>query len=164
MMNGKMIYEKLLNKFNVNNYIDCANALRESGDRKNAEEIGRIGIILDTPNLYGKEGRMYWDKKLYREKEKNIRKKNQSIEIPCGGRTFSTSDGEDKYWGTCSASYTIPQVAGYFALAKQISPNITYDEFVKICRETCISKEKRKILSPKNMIKKIEERDIELIT
>lgn len=39
-------------------------------------------------------------------------------------------------------SWTIPQVVGMFCLAKQSNPDITYEEFVKISKETAFSKNK----------------------
>ena len=66
-----------------------------------------------------------------RDKQRERDKREQSIEIPCGGRTLA-----GKYWGTSSASYTIPVIAGIFAICKQVYPQIQYEDYTKLCKET----------------------------
>lgn len=44
-----------------------------------------------------------------------------------------------KYENACGCnSWTIPQVVGMFCLAKQANPDITYEEFVKLSKETAL--------------------------
>lgn len=59
-----------------------------------------------------------------------------NVVVPCAGRTYLQLNGGYMYDGNNSASYSIPQVAGSYALAKQLRGNLTYDEFAKIAKET----------------------------
>lgn len=81
---------------------------------------------------------------------------NKSIEIPCGGRTFATENNTYKYFSTCSASYTIPQLTALLAISRQINQNLEYKEFVNNCRQTAIDIGGRRLISPEEAISKIK--------
>ena len=91
------------------------------------------------------------------EEEVEERKENESVEIPCAGRTFIGKKGVFKYFSTASASYTIPQVAALYALAKQQDKDITFEKFITICKETSTifnsikSGYKRRIINPEEL-------------
>lgn len=60
-----------------------------------------------------------------------------TVILPCTGRTSLQIGNEKvyKYNGSvCGASFAIPQVAGIFAIARQIDPSIRYDEFSEIVK------------------------------
>ena len=58
------------------------------------------------------------------------------VHVPCGGRTTLQIEGNGyQYIATSCASYSIPQVAGLFAIAKQLDPNISFKEFSIIAKE-----------------------------
>lgn len=59
-----------------------------------------------------------------------------NVIISCAGRTHLQINGGYMYEGNNSASYSIPQVTGSYALAKQLRNNLSYDEFVRIAKET----------------------------
>lgn len=60
-----------------------------------------------------------------------------TVILPCTGRT-SLQIGKEKVYkyngSVCGASFAIPQVAGLFAIARQIDPSIRYDEFIEIVK------------------------------
>lgn len=144
---GESLKEKLellKLKYKEKNQYDIIKEIEDNEEELLSEEYdGENGILLLKKN------RLI-------ESEKKERKENRSVEIPCGGRTFATQNNTYKYFGTCSASYTIPQVAALFAIARQINPNIKYDEFVDKCRETAIKINDRNIISPDKLISEIE--------
>lgn len=80
------------------------------------------------------------------------------IYVPCGGRTIPQIGGGYKYDSTTCASWTIPQVAGLFALAKQLNPLLTFEEFTEISRETCHRNEQGyRVVNPEGIARQINE-------
>lgn len=137
-----------------------ANLIRD-GRQKDVAILEEKEQLLLNDNIYGKEGYNYIQKQRNIKREQEEREKNGSIEVPCAGRTFIARDGKYKYFGTCSASYTIPQVAGYFALARQIQKDLNFEDFIKICEETSQNIGNRKIANPLKMVELLKERNIE---
>lgn len=88
---------------------------------------------------------------------------SENMLIPVTGRTSSyiNDDGEEvyKYNGSfCGNSFAICQAAGMFLLAKQINPNIRYDEFIEIARDTAkTNKDNMKYLDADGIITKVKE-------
>ena len=89
---------------------------------------------------------------------------SENMLIPVTGRTSSyiNDDGEEvyKYNGSfCGNSFAICQVAGMFLLAKQIKPNIRYDEFIKIAIDIAKTNEdKMKYLDVNEFIEKLKDK------
>lgn len=90
---------------------------------------------------------------------------SENMLIPVTGRTSSyiNDDGEKvyKYNGSfCGNSFAICQVAGMFLLAKQINPNIRYDEFIKIAIDTAKTNKDNmvKYLDGKEIIEKLKDK------
>lgn len=80
------------------------------------------------------------------------------IYVPCGGRTIPQIGDGYKYDGTTCASWIIPQVAGLFALAKQLNPLLTFEEFTQISRETCHRNEQGyRVVNPPGIARQINE-------
>ncbi|MDD3303533.1 MAG: hypothetical protein PHP54_01280 [Clostridia bacterium] len=63
-------------------------------------------------------------------------KRKGNAQVQCGGKVFAQSDNNYKYCGYCCASFSIPQVAGLFALAREKDPNLSYENFVLAVKET----------------------------
>lgn len=99
------------------------------------------------------------------ERGRDINEKfNGNILIPVTERTSSYIDdkGEEifKYNGSfCGNSFAIGQVAGMVLLAKQINPNIRYDKFIEIAKDTAkINNENMKYLDVKEIIEKLKDK------
>ena len=58
--------------------------------------------------------------------------------ISTGGKMtpLVTTSNDYLYCGQATYSWSIPKLAGFFALALQLKPDLTYDEFVNISSET----------------------------
>jgi hypothetical protein len=58
--------------------------------------------------------------------------------VPMDSRTYASSGGTDDYEFTSSGglSWSVPWLAGMYALCLQVNPEIEYDEFVRIALET----------------------------
>lgn len=82
------------------------------------------------------------------------------MNILSGGKlvaSYLTKD-EYKFGPVGSASYTIPQVVGFYALALQTNPNIKFDDFISICREkSVVNKNGLRIVNPLDTIIRIKE-------
>ncbi len=73
----------------------------------------------------------------------------------CGGKCVPEyySDNGYKFEQDDCYSWTIPQCAGLYALCLQVNPNITFDEYVDICKSTCdTNKNGFKIVNPGKVI------------
>ncbi|CCY70990.1 subtilin related serine protease [Clostridium sp. CAG:921] len=114
--------------------------------------IDKFREYIVNDNVYGKDGINYKRKQNERKEEERERIRNNSVEIPCGGRTFVGKGGIYKYFATCSASYTIPQCAGLYALAKQVNGELSFENFINICKESSLKVDNRSIINPLQMI------------
>lgn len=88
------------------------------------------------------------------EKHKN------AINIPTSGRTYPQISNGYIYCGSSSASWSIPQAAGLFALAKQLDSNISFEEFTQICATTASkSKNGYNVINPEGLLRQINEQN-----
>ena len=85
---------------------------------------------------------------------------NSILEIGVDSHTLDYMYGicGKKYVAHSSQSFSIPQVSAIYALAKQMDKNISYDDFCKICNETCI-KEKNNLINPEGIVRAINEKN-----
>lgn len=98
------------------------------GTRENVEFFGLNKIPLSDPDDYN----TYTD---------NVYSGNQSkykISVPMSFRTVAYPTGENDYavYSQGGLSWATPYVAGLYALACQVYPDITYDQFWKLAFET----------------------------
>ena len=58
--------------------------------------------------------------------------------IPTGGKMMPlvTTEHDYIYYGQATYSWAIPKLVGFFALALQIQPDLTYDEFIELAIST----------------------------
>ncbi len=90
----------------------------------------------------------------------NDRLKNEII-VPCDYRTMASKEGDNEYryeekggW-----SWAIPYFAGVFALALQVNPNLTDDEFLEIVKETAGQNKKGiKVINPGGIVREVRKR------
>ena len=109
------MYQSKLKEYNLSNIADLKKQLEEKVETELLRRIIEFEPILQFEEFSeGKNSPLHFLKQ--REKSNELSKRNNNVEVPCGGRTL---DG--KYWGTSSASYTIPEIAGMFAMCKQTS-------------------------------------------
>lgn len=159
-------YIGLFKEYNVdiNDVEKLAQKLDEKGETTKSAIVKRLSQFSDVLGLSTYDQFRQAFKQRLIEDEKKEREENKSVEIACGGRTFAcggkTENGEDnyKYWASCSASYTIPQVAGLFALARQVDSRIGYRNFVTACKDTSQKVDGRMILNPTELMETIKVR------
>lgn len=73
------------------------------------------------------------------KRKQKLEKMRNNILIPAGGRTYlQVGNNGYMYNGFGSASWAIPEAAGIFAICKQLDPNISYDKFVEIVKDTSL--------------------------
>lgn len=89
----------------------------------------------------------------------------QAVNIICSGRAvleFSNNNGY-KYETIDCFSWTIPQCVGYYALALQVNPDLTFEDFAEICKETSdVNKNGLRILNISSLIYEIKQNIIKL--
>lgn len=155
--------QKLMNRYEISgdSSKEKIELLKLKLKSENKEEIlNRIEQLeeeLVCEEFEGENGFVKLKKDKLVEQEKDERRENKSIEIPCGGRTFATENNIYKYFSTCSASYTIPQLTALFAISRQVNSNLEYKDFVNACRETAINIDGRRIISAAEAISKIKD-------
>lgn len=162
---GKEIYQNLLRKYRVTDRETLTEMIRAdlNIDKKTKEEmlnrLDRFGQLLECEHYEGDGGVRHVSKQQTIQEElakKQVSRDKKPVEIACGGRSFASPDGY-KYWGTCSNSYTIPQIAGLYALARQTSPNLTFEQFSEFANQTAIQIEDRLVISPENLIERVKQ-------
>lgn len=147
-------YNQLLLRYNVENKKDLKEKLEQVGDIENLQGIKEFEPILDyTEFSAGKGSPLHFLKQRDKQNEKNRREKN--IEVPCSGRTLA-----GRYWGTSSASYTIPVIAGMYAMCKQVNPQIQYEDFVKLCKETSRNIDECNLIQLQMLIERVKDSKI----
>lgn len=156
---GKNILIKNLNyKISDEEYKNAIEKIHEEIEELKKENLEKEKYqeIMDTYErvLISKEN---YKIELVKRIENDAKKK---ISVVSGGITYIQNDGicGKKYAAHSSQSFSIPQVSAIYALAKQMDKNISYDEFCKICNETCI-KEKNNLINPEGIIRIINEKN-----
>ncbi|MCX6731418.1 MAG: hypothetical protein NTX55_00275 [Candidatus Parcubacteria bacterium] len=85
-----------------------------------------------------------------------------SITIPSDYRTMASQKGNDKYMycGKGGMSWSVPYLAGLFALALQVNPNLKQKEIVEIINESATTnKNGLRIINPKGIIDLVKKRN-----
>lgn len=84
---------------------------------------------------------------------------NKILVVPSGGKMIPLGETENDYQYVTSSSYSwsIPRLSGMFALALQVNPDLTFNEFVELARETKITNEQGfNLINPTGIIEKLE--------
>lgn len=69
--------------------------------------------------------------------ERPDEEKDQTIFIPAEHRTVADNYDGLRYEGAFGgASWTAPYIAGVYALAKQVKPDVTYEQFIEVMQKT----------------------------
>jgi len=95
------------------------------------------------------------DADLRKEIEENLFEKRQRIIIPSDYRTMASYAGPDEYMynGKGGMSWSVPYLAGLFALALQLDPNLTKKEIADAINETASENKKGlRAVNPKGFI------------
>lgn len=80
--------------------------------------------------------------------------------IPMDNRCVAAHTGATDYaiYQSGGLSWSVPYIAGVYALACQVKPEINYNEFWKVALETAVAnKELHSIINPKGIIDKLKE-------
>ena len=150
-------YHNQLSQYNVETVEKLKEKLEQAGEIRDLQALIEFEPILNYSEFSVGEGApLHFLKQ--RDKQRERDKREQSIEIPCGGRTLA-----GKYWGTSSASYTIPVIAGIFAMCKQINPQMQYEDFVSLCKETAKIADGRHLIQPQILLERIKDTMVQSI-
>jgi len=88
-------------------------------------------------------------------------RKNETV-VPSDYRTMASSwnkEGQYMYNGKGGISWSVPYLAGLFALVLQVNPNIQREEIAEIIKESVvINKKGLRIVNPKGIIDLVKER------
>ena len=89
-------------------------------------------------------------------------KRKKDIVVPSDYRTMASSwnkEGQYMYNGRGGISWSVPYLAGLFALVLQINPNIKREEIAEIINKSAtINKKGLRIVNPKGIIELVKER------
>ena len=84
----------------------------------------------------------------------------------CGGKSIPdtlTNDGYKFEQDDCF-SWTIPQCAGLYALCLQANSNLSFEDFIELCRNSCdVNKNGYNIINPQHVINKVFENNKSVI-
>ena len=94
--------------------------------------------------------------------EEHLNERKKEIVVPSDYRTMASSwnkEGQYMYNGRGGISWSVPYLAGLFALILQVNPNIKREEIAEIINESAIVNEKGlRIVNPKGIIDLVKER------
>lgn len=124
---------------------------------KNFNEFTSNGGNIQCPFDFSQDELSYFIKK-YPERESDIRyqaERKNNVKIPIS-RTYHQV-GENvgfKYQSAYSTSWGIPQVAGLFAIFKELDRDLTFEQFCEIASKT--AEGEMKIINPQGIYKELE--------
>ncbi|HNZ86849.1 MAG TPA: S8 family serine peptidase [bacterium] len=102
------------------------------------------------------------DLELRKKIETRLEEKRSEIIVPSDYRTMASSwrkEGQYMYNGKGGISWSVPYLAGLFALALQVNPNLQRGEIAEIVKEsTVVNKKGLRIVNPKGIIDLARER------
>jgi len=100
------------------------------------------------------------DLDLRKEIEERLNKIKKTIVVPSDYRTMASSvnkEGQYMYNGRGGISWSVPYLAGLFALVLQINPNIKREEIAEIINESAtVNKKGLRIVNPKGIIELVK--------
>ena len=154
----RQVIEKLKNigivvdSINEDNINQIMNKLHEFGIPENDQRLQLIKRLSKSPDEYRLQS-IRQDKV---ETPGRSIKNNNLICLPSAGITVKQNNGKFKYIATNSTSFSIPIITGLFAMARQVNPDITLEQFSEKCRQTARMENGYKVVSPKAMIKEFQ--------
>lgn len=124
------------------------------GDETGLDFIG--GGSLDKENVEDYDLAIFLKEK---QKTEGLPENITSIIVPSDYRTMASWEGEDKYMyeEKGGMSWSVPYLAGVYAMALQVNPDLKQPELEKLIAETAITNKKGlKIINPKGIIEAIK--------
>ncbi len=151
------------NKNDFENYLSW---LREDEGNEELNKIiseGNIDEILKKLREVKKDDLVnISDIDLRKKIEAHLAERKKEIVVPSDYRTMASSwnkEGQYMYNGRGGISWSVPYLAGLFALILQVNPNIKREEIAEIINESAvINKKGLKIVNPKGIIDLVKER------
>ena len=137
-----------INEINIEQIIDKLKAL---GIHENDQRLQLVRKLSKSPEEYNLQS-IRDDKTITPGKSS---KNDDLVIIPSAGITVKQNDGKFKYIGTNSTSFSIPVITGLFAMARQVNPKITLEQFSEICKQTATVENGYKVINPIAMIREV---------
>lgn len=149
------------NKNDFENYLPW---LREGEGKEELNKIiseGNIDEILrKVREIRGAEVVDISDSDLRKKIEERLEEMKKEIIVPSDYRTMASSwnkEGQYMYNGRGGISWSVPYLAGLFALALQINPNLQREEIAEIINESAVvNKKGLRIINPKGFIEAVQ--------
>lgn len=143
----KDIYEQNKNGANIKIVNISASVLKEDNPKFEViiNKLLEQGCYVIDSTLFGKDftcinqdpnnGELYYSD--WQLLGGNINEIKSKIAVLTGGKAapLVTTENDYIYYGQATYSWSIPILSGYFALALQINPDLTYDEFVALAHK-----------------------------
>lgn len=105
------------------------------------------------------------DLDLRKKIEERLNKRKKEIIVPSDYRTMASSwnkEGQYMYNGKGGISWSVPYLAGLFALILQVNPNIQRQEIAKIINKSVkVNKKGLRIINPKGIIELVKQKNQE---
>lgn len=127
--------------------------------KKSGDDFDFLGIGTASENKDDFDNYKNWLSLKARRIETSPEKKEKNIFVPSDHRTMASFVGEKEYQynGKGGISWSVPYLAGVFALALQVNPDLTKKEILEKIKQTAIpNKEGLKVINPMGLIKLIK--------
>lgn len=151
---------------NKNDFESYLSWLREDEGNEELNKIiseGNIDEILKKLREVKKDDLVnISDIDLRKKIEEHLNERKKEIVVPSDYRTMASSwnkEGQYMYNGRGGISWSVPYLAGLFALILQVNPNIKREEIAEIINGSAVVNEKGlRIVNPKGIIDLVKER------
>ena len=151
---------------NKNNFESYLSWLREDEGNEELNKIiseGNIDEIMKKLREVKKDDLAnISDVDLRKKIKERLNERKKEIIVPSDYRTMASSwnkEGQYMYNGRGGISWSVPYLAGLFALILQVNPNIKREEIAEIINESAVVNEKGlRIINPKGIIDLVKER------
>jgi len=150
------------NKNDFESYLSWLREDERNGELNKIISEGNIGEILKKIREVKKDDLVnISDIDLRKKIETHLDKRKKEIVVPSDYRTMASSwnkEGQYMYNGRGGISWSVPYLAGLFALILQVNPNIKREEIAEIINESAVVNEKGlRIINPKGIIELVKE-------
>lgn len=148
-------------KEDIDDY-DKALFLADTEDQKMQKLISEKdvdGILIRLREIKKEEMSSFSDADLRKKIEESLAYKRQEIIIPSDYRTMASYAGTEEYMynGKGGMSWSVPYLAGLFALALQVNPDLTKEEIANAINKTAsVNKKGLQVVNPRGFIEEIK--------
>ncbi len=135
------------------------NLMSRGGTKINKDKFDDYEPSLDNKSMTEQLKTVDKNSDAYKMYQNYLNTVDERVIVPCDYRTLASGkgDGEYRYQSSAGISWSIPYLAGVFALAMQVNPDLTNKIFLEIVHNT-VGKTRKglKVINPEGIIEEVK--------